>query len=96
MFALCDQDRLLARILDAGFAKVRLDSLAITRRHASFEEFWDCTLDTSVMNHDAFMELPSELAKRAVAEIRARLGRYEQDDGTLLIPAQTLVASAEA
>jgi ubiquinone/menaquinone biosynthesis C-methylase UbiE len=96
MFALADPDRLADLIRDAGFLDVEVSTLELTRRHASFAELWESTLDMSSGFHDAVMSsAPGEIEaiERALAE---RLAPFAAADGTLSIPAATLVAKAEA
>jgi SAM-dependent methyltransferase len=95
-FALGDPELLSALLDQAGFAEVRVEALDLHRRHASFAEFWDSTLDLSRQFHDAALERPEP----EIAEIRAALAErfapYTAADGSLDIPARTLVASASA
>ena len=95
-FALGDRGRVAELIEQAGFAEVRVEALDLHRRHASFTEFWDSTLDLSRQFHDAALERPEpELAEIRVA-LAERFAPYTAADGSLDIPARTLVASASA
>jgi SAM-dependent methyltransferase len=80
----------------AGFAEVNVESLELHRRHASFEEFWETTLDLSRAFHDAVLERPQGEIEQIKAAVQARIARFETPDGMLDIPARTLVASASA
>lgn len=95
-FALGDEERLRALLDEAGFAEVRIEALDLHRRHASFSEFWQSTLDLSRMTHDAVMSQPAAEIAEIEAAVRARFEPYEADDGSLDIPARTFVASAGA
>lgn len=95
-FALGDEQRLRALLEDAGFADVRIEALDLHRRHASFAEFWDSTLDLSRVTHDAVMSRPAAEIAEIEAAVRARFAPYEATDGVLDIPARTLVACASA
>lgn len=96
MFALCDPQALSERIQDAGFHEVTVGEVAVARRHASFEEFWDTTLDMSVGVHDAVMERPAREIEQIVKAVRAGLGRFIGADGTMEIPGLAVVAAARA
>jgi SAM-dependent methyltransferase len=95
-FALGDGDRVLELLEQAGFAEIRLQTLELHRRHTSFEELWDSTLDLSRVFHDAVLDNPEP----EIAEIHAALADlftpYTAADGSLDIPGRTLVASASA
>lgn len=95
-FALGDEDELRVLLDDAGFAEVRVEALDLRRRHASFAEFWESTLDLSRVVHDAVMAAPPTEIPEIEAAVKARFAPYEAPDGSLDIPARTLVASASA
>jgi SAM-dependent methyltransferase len=80
----------------AGFMEVRVESLDLHRRHTSFEEFWESTLDLSRAFHDAVLARPQGEIDELQAAVRGRLAQYETSEGMLDIPASTLVASAVA
>ena len=95
-FRLGDEARVRELLAEAGFADVHVEALDLTRRHESFQELWDSTLDLSRNFHDAVLSRPAaeiEEVKRSLAE---RFAPYTSSDGTLMIPGRTLVASASA
>jgi ubiquinone/menaquinone biosynthesis C-methylase UbiE len=96
MFALSDPGALGERLAAAGFTEVEIDTVTLTRGQASFEEFWEMTLDMSPSVHDAVMDRPAAEIGEIRAEMAASLRPFTAQDGTLQIPAQTLVASASA
>lgn len=96
MFALADEGRLRELIEDAGFTEVRVDSLPLVRRHQSFAELWECTLDMSPGAHDAVMSLPPAEIPLIAAAVADAFAPFTAEDGSLAIPACTLLASAEA
>jgi SAM-dependent methyltransferase len=95
-FALGDGDRVRELMQEAGFAEVRIETLQLHRRHSSFEEFWETTLDLSRSFHDAVLARPQDVIEQIQAAVRERLAPYAGADGVLDIPGRTLVASASA
>jgi SAM-dependent methyltransferase len=95
-FALGDAAR-LAELLDgAGFTGVSVEAIELPRRQASFEEFWETTLDLSRMFHDAVLERPQPEIDAIKRALEQRFAPYTGADGKLDIPGRTLVASASA
>ncbi len=95
-FSLGHAESVYELLEQAGFAEVNVESLELHRRHASFEEFWETTLDLSRAFHDAVLERPQSEIDQIEAAVRARLAPFEAAAGVLDIPARTLVASAAA
>jgi SAM-dependent methyltransferase len=95
-FALGRAEGVYELLEQAGFVEVNVESLELHRRHASFEEFWETTLDLSRAFHDAVLERPQGEIEQIKAAVRARIAAFEAPDGMLDIPARTLVASASA
>jgi len=95
-FALGESDRVRALLEQAGFAEIDVQSLAIEQRHESFETFWETTLDISRWFHDAVLSRPEPEIAEIHSGLSTRLEPYTSADGTLAIPACTLVASATA
>jgi SAM-dependent methyltransferase len=95
-FALGRAEGVYELLQEAGFAEVNVESLQLHRRHASFDEFWETTLDLSRAFHDAVLERPQAEIEQIKAAVHARIAVFETPDGMLDIPARTLVASASA
>jgi ubiquinone/menaquinone biosynthesis C-methylase UbiE len=95
-FALGEQGRVRELLERAGFSEVRVDALELRRRHASFDELWEATLDLSRIFHDAVMPRPADELAEIRASLADRFARFASSDGSLDIPARTLVASATA
>jgi SAM-dependent methyltransferase len=96
MFALASSEQLTLLLQEAGFEDVRVEGLDLNRRHASFEEFWDSTLDLSRALHDAVLDRPEPEIAEIHAALAERFAPYTAVDGSLEIPGRTLVASAGA
>jgi SAM-dependent methyltransferase len=95
-FALGSHERVLELLRRAGFADARVETLDLRRRHTSFEELWDSTLDLSRTFHDAVLGRPEPEIAEIRASLATRFQPYIDADGALDIPARTLVASATA
>jgi len=95
-FALGEPERVGALLEQAGFAEVDVQALDIEQRHPSFEVFWETTLDVSRAFHDAVLSRPEPEIAEISASLATRLAPYSSADGSLAIPARTLVASATA
>ena len=95
-FALGSSERVLELLEQAGFADIRIEALDLRRRHASFEELWDSTLDLSRAFHDAVLGRPEPEIAEIHTALAARFALYTAVDGSLDIPGRTLVAYASA
>jgi SAM-dependent methyltransferase len=95
-FALGSEQRLTELLAAAGFAEIEIRRVEMLRRHESFEEFWELTLDLSRSFHDAVLSLPEAEIREIRDALAARLDRFTAADGTLALPGRTLVAGAEA
>jgi SAM-dependent methyltransferase len=95
-FALGSAEQVSELLEQAGFAEIRVQALDLHRCHASFEEFWDSTLDLSRGLHDAILDRPEPEITEIRAALAERFAPYTAADGSLDIPGRTLVASAGA
>ena len=95
-FALADRARLGELLAGAGFDVVAVDAVELTRRHASFADFWEAQLDMSPSYHDAVLGLPQEQIEDVRESLRQRLAPYTGGDGAVELPGRSLVALAEA
>jgi len=95
-FALGSSERVHELLEQAGFAEVRVEAVDLSRRDGSFEQFWETTLDLSRVFHDTVLARPQKEIEQIQTALRARFAPFEAADGSLDIPARTLVASASA
>jgi SAM-dependent methyltransferase len=95
-FALGDAQRLGELLDEAGFTEAHVEALDLVRRQRDFSELWDATLDISRSFHDAVLSRPEAEVADIQASLAARFAPYTAADGSLEIPARTLVASANA
>jgi SAM-dependent methyltransferase len=95
-FALGSAQRVQELLAAAGFADVRVEALELNRRHLSFEELWDTTLDLSRNFHDAVLSRPEAEIKEIRTSLEHRFEPFTTPSGELEIPGRTLVALAGA
>jgi SAM-dependent methyltransferase len=95
-FALGEPGRVEELLNQAGFLEAQVEAIDLPRHHPSFEEFWESQLDLSPSLPNAVLVRPAP----EIAEIRdalaARFRPYTAADGSVTIPARTLVAAASA
>jgi SAM-dependent methyltransferase len=95
-FTLSDSARVRELLEHAGFTEIHVESVVLARRHASFEEFWEVTLDLSRRIHDAVLSRPESEIAEVRAAVAARIEPFTAADGSIDLPALTLAASASA
>jgi SAM-dependent methyltransferase len=95
-FALGDGERLAELLHEAGFAEVHVGALELQRKHVSFEELWETTLDISRAFHDAVLARPQAEIEEIERSLRERFAEFTAADGSLAVPGRTLVACAGA
>ena len=95
-FALSDPERLRELLADAGFEVLAIEPVELTRRHASFAEFWDAQLDMSPTYHDVVLSLPEAEIEQLRGSLQRRLEPFTAPGGALELPGRALVALAEA
>jgi SAM-dependent methyltransferase len=95
-FALAAPGLVQELLEQAGFVEPRIETLELVRRHTSFAELWETTLDLSRNIHDAVLSRPATEIAEIEASLAERFAPYTAADGTLEIPARTLVAAASA
>jgi hypothetical protein len=75
---------------------VHVQELELARRHVSFDELWDSTLDLSRVFHDAVLARPAAEVEEIKASLGERFAPYTAANGSLDIPGRTLLAAASA
>jgi SAM-dependent methyltransferase len=95
-FALGDVARLTELLAQAGFTEIGVEALDLPRRHPSFDELWETTLDLSHDFHDAVLSRPAPEMAEIKASLAERFAPYTAADGTLQVPGRTLLARASA
>ena len=95
-FALADAARLRALLEEAGFEVLAVETVELTRRHPSFEDFWETQLDMSPTYHDVVLSLPQAEIEQVRASLERRLAPFTAPGGAIELPGRSLVALAEA
>jgi hypothetical protein len=95
-FTLGSPERVSELLEQAGFAETRIETLELVRRHTSFDELWDSTLDLSRVFHDAVLDRPEAEITEIKASLAERFAPYTAPDGFLEISGRTLLATASA
>ena len=95
-FRLASAERVRELLERAGFAEITVEALDLSRRHSSFQEMWDATLDLSRSFHDAVLSQPPAELEQIKRSLGERFAPYTAADGTLEIPGRTLLAAASA
>jgi hypothetical protein len=93
---MADPEALSGRLAGAGFEAMRAEKLPFSQTYPSFADYWQITLDLAAPIAGALQSLDDA----AVAEVREAvhevLAQFEQVDGSIVIPASAVVASARA
>jgi SAM-dependent methyltransferase len=95
-FALAGAERVRGLLERSGFGEIEVQALELQRRHASFAELWEVTLDLSRSFHDAVLDRPQAEVEQIKNSLAERFMPYTDASGALTIPARTLVAAASA
>jgi SAM-dependent methyltransferase len=95
-FALGSRARVSELLAEAGFVEIHVEGMDLWRRHTSFEELWEVTLDLSRSFHDAVLARPAPEVAEIKASLAERFAPYTGADGSLEVPGRTLLASASA
>jgi SAM-dependent methyltransferase len=95
-FALGSTETVAELLAGAGFGEIEVQGLDLSRRHVSFEDLWETTLDLSRGFHDAVLDRPGSEVVQIKAALAARFAPYANADGALDVPGRSLVAVATA
>jgi ubiquinone/menaquinone biosynthesis C-methylase UbiE len=96
MFAFSDPARVEELLDEAGFVEHEIDTVDFVFRAPSFDEWWEWQFDTSLSLVEASARLTPEQRDELHDAVEARLAEYVAPDGSIALPARSLVAWAEA
>jgi len=95
-FAWRDRATIGARLQDAGFTDVVLDTVHFTYTHPDLDTWWARAIDLGSSLANAVAAADAETASAIRAGAEARIAPHVAADGTVTLPAATHVASAAA
>jgi SAM-dependent methyltransferase len=96
MFVLAERKALDDLLAGAGFTDIEIEPLDFTFRHADFDDWWDTHLDLSAPSAEAVRGMSAQEQDALEADLRERLAPYTAPDGSLSLPARSVVAVASA
>lgn len=95
-FAWRDRAAIGEQLEDAGFTDVVLDTVAFELVYPDLDTWWDTQIDMSMMLRDALVELDPAARDELMEASQARLSAHVREDGSVVLPAATHVARADA
>jgi SAM-dependent methyltransferase len=96
MFSMGAPGSLDEALHEAGFADVHVEAIDLAMRHESFDAWLEVTRDLSGLMAAALEALDADERDAALRSIRERFEPFTAPDGSLDLPARTLVARAGA
>jgi SAM-dependent methyltransferase len=96
MFALAAPGQLRELIESAGFLDVAVETVDLPRSYPNVAEYIAETVDVSSMLSSVYGPLSSEQRARFLEKVAELAGPFTAADGSLRLPARSLVAAADA
>ncbi len=96
MFSLASREKLEEMLAEAGFVEMVIDTVELPRTSDSVLAFVAETLDLSRPFSDTYEALEESDREAVVREIEVLLEPFLSPDGTLRLPARSIVALAHA
>lgn len=93
---MANPEALCQRLSAAGFQSPQAEKLEFTQAYGGFDDYWDTTLDLAAPITVALRELDDSGVSEIRDAIHGAVAQFEDDDGSLNIPASAIVASARA
>jgi SAM-dependent methyltransferase len=95
-FALGSRGKLQDLLASAGFVEVTVEAVEVERSFDDVDEFLAETRDLSMMFAGAWERLSAAERSRLTDTIASSLAPYRSEEGSLLVPGRSLVATASA
>jgi SAM-dependent methyltransferase len=95
-FSLANRDALRALLEGAGFAEITIDGIDFQQTYASFDRYWEITLDLAAPITAAVAGLDSATLAAVRDGTQEVLAQFSSADGSLSVPASAVVACARA
>jgi SAM-dependent methyltransferase len=95
-FAWAPEGRCAAALEETGFGDVEVDDVTFTLEYASFDEWWQVTLDMSFSFREILAPLDAAARDGLREEVREGAEPFRRGDGGYAFPARTWVAAATA
>jgi SAM-dependent methyltransferase len=96
MFALAAPGRIDEELAGAGFTDIRVEALDLTFTYANFEAWWEISRQLGRPLAEAVDGMEPEKQDDLVATLQERFAPFAGPEGSLEVPARTLVAVASA
>ena len=91
------QEGIIAAALDAaGFVEYEVAEVAFTHTYPSLEDYWTTQSEMSGRMQTALAGVEPAAIEEIKAAVGAQVGDYTREDGSIVLPASTWVAVAEA
>ncbi|UGS36259.1 class I SAM-dependent methyltransferase [Capillimicrobium parvum] len=91
-----DQAVITEALEDAGFTDVTVDTVRFTLQYQDPDSWWDVQIDMSPVLANTLVSVDPAARDDIMEAAQAQLAEYEQEDGSLEVPASAHVARAEA
>ena len=95
-FAMADSAKLAEQLAVAGFNDIKIDKVEFSQRYARFEQYWELTIDMAAPIAAALRTLDANQVSEVREAVRGSLAQFTAANGTMSVPASTLVAAARA
>ena len=83
-------------LANAGFVDPQIEAIEFHMHFEDFDDWWTAITLTSARIGDADRKMDFATRSDVLAELESVAARFEQQDGSLKIPARTWVAAATA
>ena len=96
MFRLAADGALVSLLQDAGFGDIKVAPVALERHYAQLDDFIAETIEMGAMFASAYAQLSADEQSALRDRVTEQAAAFRADDGTVVLPGSSLVASASA